>query len=38
MSAIKIFIPELWEPKSEDKFDNFALKSELNNFLLKNTI
>ena len=37
MSDSKIFIPELWEPKIEDKLDNFALKAELNHFILKNT-
>ena len=37
MSDSKIFIPQLWEPKIEDKLDNFALKAELNHFILKNT-
>ena len=37
MSDSKIFIPELWEPKIEDKLGNFAQKSELNHFILKNT-
>ena len=37
MSDCKIFIPELWETKAEDKLDNYALKSELNHFILKNT-
>ena len=37
MSDSKIFIPELWEPKVEDKLDNYALKAELNHFILKNT-
>ena len=37
MSDSKIFIPELWEPKIEDKFNDYALKSELNHFILKNT-
>jgi len=37
MSDSKIFIPELWEPKIEDKFYDYALKSELNHFILKNT-
>src|SRR6266516_5584768 len=37
MSDSKIFIPELWELKIEDKLDNFALKAELNHFILNNT-
>ena len=37
MSDSKIFIPELWEPKIEDKFNDYAQKSDLNHFILKNT-
>ena len=37
MSGNKIFIPELWEPKTGENLDNYAQKSELNNFILKNT-
>ena len=37
MSDSKIFIPELWEPKIEERFNDYALKSELNHFILKNT-
>ena len=37
MSDSKVFIPQLWEPKIEDKLGNFAQKSELNHFILKNT-
>ena len=37
MSGNKIFIPELWERKTGENLDNYAQKSELNNFILKNT-
>ena len=37
MSATRIFIPELWEDKAEMNLDNYALKTDLNNFILKNT-
>ena len=37
MSDSKIFIPELWEPKLEDRFNDYAQKSDLNHFILKNT-
>jgi hypothetical protein len=33
----KIFIPELWEDKSAINLEKYALKSDLNNFHLKNT-
>jgi len=33
----KIFIPQLWENKSVINLDNYAVKSDLNNFHLKNT-
>ena len=32
-----IFIPELWEPNAEINLDKYSLKSDLNNFHLKNT-
>ena len=37
MSGTRVFIPELWEDKSEIDLNNYAQKSELNNFILKNT-
>lgn len=37
MSDSKIFIPELWEPKIEDRFSDYAQKSDLNHFILKNS-
>ena len=36
MTESKVYIPELWEPKLADKLDNYAHKSDLNNFILKN--
>ena len=37
MTEPKIFIPQLWQDESNINLDDFAQKSELNNFILKNT-
>jgi hypothetical protein len=37
MSDSKIYIPELWEDKPAINLDIYALKTDLNNFILKNT-
>ena len=37
MTEPKIFIPQLWQDESNINLDDYVQKSELNNFILKNT-
>ena len=37
MTKSKIFIPQLWQDEANNNLDDYAQKSELNNFILKNT-